>query len=176
MLTVRANSVLLVIRRRLSPGSPDLCSILPILCPGAQHCTMHCTVTAGWMVQRSSNLSPFPRSSGNLCVFLETFEKTSAVQEHFRDKSKTGACFPFPPPLESIFSSHFHSMGSILSPSYPLFFSPLSFPFPHLTWLHIFLSPLYFHIRKIRLAERYKTLRCRNSSDPFLWFLGETLC
>ena len=90
---LRANSVLHVLWRRLTPRSPSLWSTLPMLCPGAQHCAspMHHVVTVGWMVQRSSNLFPFLRSSGNLLFWKHLRRQV----QHFRGNGNTGAPFPF---------------------------------------------------------------------------------
>lgn len=140
-----------------------------MLCPGAQHCTgpMHHAVAVGWMVQRSSNLPPFLRSSGNL-IFLKHLRRQV---QHFRHNSNRGAPFPFLC-LGKPFSPLISTLSGASSPHPSLSFFPfLSFLFPHLTWLYTFLSPLYFYIRKIKLAERH-----RNPGDTPLWFPGETLC
>lgn len=62
---------------------PDCGASFPsMLCPGAQRCTgpvCH-AVAVGWMVQRSSNLPPFPRSPGNLLFWIHLRGEVSILE------------------------------------------------------------------------------------------------
>lgn len=53
-----------------------------MLCPGAQHCAgpMCHAMSVGWMVQRSSNLHPSPRSSGNLLFWKHLRGEVSILE------------------------------------------------------------------------------------------------
>lgn len=108
--------------------TPPLQSILPMFCPGTQHCAgpMCHAVTVGWMVQRSSNLHPSPRSSQNLLFWkhlrgeMSILEVTVAQDTPFLFHSLGKACSPLISILWGAFSPHLNSFYSLSLPLPPL--------------------------------------------------------
>lgn len=129
-----------------------------MLCPGAQHCTgpMHHAVAVGWMVQRSSNLPPFLRSSGNL-IFLKHLRRQV---QRFRHNSNRGAPFPFLC-LGKPFSPLISTLSGASSPHPSLSFFPLFvIPFPpsHMV-IHFPISSLFLYQKNQTGRETQKPWR-----------------